>query len=69
MGQYYSQKHHVFLETDNYQDGYLNVRALEAYERSLKAQTENPYNEEWRNNRNKQLAIWRKQLKEMNKDR
>lgn len=29
MGQFYSQKHHVFLETDDYQDGYSNVRALE----------------------------------------
>ena len=65
MGQFYSQKHHVFLETDDYQDGYSNVRALEAYERSLKAQSENPYNEEWRNNWKKQFAIWREQLKNM----
>lgn len=69
MGQFYSQKHHVLLETDDYQDGYSNVRAVEAYERSLKSQPETPYNEEWRNNWKKQFAIWRKQLKEMNKDR
>lgn len=69
MGQFYSQKHHVLLETDDYQDGYSNVRAVEAYERSLKAQSETPCNEEWRNNWKKQFAIWRKQLKEMNKDR
>ena len=74
MGIYYSEKYKVLLPYDD-SDEWAGQRAIENYENTIKqlakdAVMEMRAEEAERKSKNaKQIDIWRKQLKEMNKDR